>query len=205
MSFSKVTVIALGAVFAGTVAALCAPGPEGPRAFVEFGRKADALKGHEDLCRRVPEECSFRAPQALRVLLSESSWALLVRINDGVNRRMTAMEDIVQFGVEELWRLPDENKGDCEDYALQKRRELIDAGWPAAALSVVMVHDAQGAGHAVLVAFTDQGDFVLDNLHRAIMNPQDTGYTFRKAVTPDNYSTWRSVTVRPMAAQAQPL
>ena len=200
MSLSKVFVIALGAVFAGTVGALCAPGTEGTRAFVEFGRKTDGLSGHDDLCRRMPEECSFRAPQALRVILNEDNWALLVRVNDAVNRRMTAVEDIVQHGVTELWGYPVDNKGDCEDYVLQKRRELIDAGWSPAALSVAMVLDNTGAGHAVLVAMTDQGDFVLDNLHRSIMNPQDTGYEFRKAVTPEDYNSWRSVTVRPVAA-----
>jgi predicted transglutaminase-like cysteine proteinase len=205
MGFSKVAAMALGAVFTGTVGALCAPGPDGERGFVSFGGRTAQLDGHHQFCQREPEECSFRAPQALRVKLSEDTWAMLVRVNDRVNRRMTPMEDINLYGVKELWALPVDNKGDCEDYTLQKRRELIAAGWPEAALSIAMVHTAQGAGHAVLVAMTDQGDFVLDNLNRSIMNPHDTGYSFLKAVAPNNYNMWRRVTVRPAGPQTQSL
>lgn len=197
MGYAKVAVIALGAVFSGTVGAVCAPGPDGERGFVAFGAKAGALRGHEDLCRRVPVECAFRAARDLRVVLNDTTWALLVRVNDAVNRRMTAVEDKDLYGVDELWTFPADNKGDCEDYALQKRRELIDAGWAPTALSIAMVMNRNGEGHAVLVARTDQGDFILDNLNRAIVNPQDTGYEFRKAIAPDNYTTWKNVTVRP--------
>lgn len=205
MGFAKVAVIALGAVFSGTAGAVCAPGPDGERGFMEFGAKADALRGHQDLCRRLPAECAFRAPQDLRVVLDDATWALLVRVNDSVNRRLTGVEDKELYGVDELWTFPEDNKGDCEDFALLKRRELIEAGWAPSALSIAMVINRDGEGHAVLVARTDQGDFILDNLNRAIMNPQDTGYDFRKAITPQDYNAWQSVTVRPALPRAQPL
>ena len=205
MRLGKIATWAFAASFSGTAAALCAPGPDGPRGFVEFGGAADGLRGHQDLCRRLPVECAFRAPQALRVILNDDKWAMLVRVNDSVNRAVTAVEDIDQHGVDELWTYPVDNKGDCEDFALLKRRTLIEAGWPEAALSIVMVIEQAGRGHAVLVAMTDKGDFVLDNLNRSIMSPQQTGYQFRKAVTPDNYNLWRSVTVRPALPQPQPL
>jgi hypothetical protein len=33
------------------------------------------------------------------------------------------------WGVVERWSYPDDGYGDCEDYALLKRRMLIEAGW----------------------------------------------------------------------------
>jgi len=42
--------------------------------------------------------------------------------------------DLENWGVVERWSHPDDGYGDCEDYALLKRRMLIEAGWPREAL-----------------------------------------------------------------------
>jgi predicted transglutaminase-like cysteine proteinase len=52
----------------------------------------------------------------------------------------------------------------CKDYVLVKRRKLIEAGVPRESLLIAIVWTAQEQGHAVLIAHTDRGDFVLDNL-----------------------------------------
>jgi predicted transglutaminase-like cysteine proteinase len=54
--------------------------------------------------------------------------------------------------------------GDCEDYAVTKRAELLDRGWPARALLLSEVTTASGEHHMVLVVRTKSGDLVLDNL-----------------------------------------
>ena len=54
-------------------------------------------------------------------------------------------------------------RGDCEDFALQKRRELISAGIDPNALSLALVRTRAGENHAVLIVASDQGDYVLDN------------------------------------------
>ena len=68
----------------------------------------------------------------------------------------------------EFWTLPQvvdgKMYGDCEDYALEKRRRLIEAGVSAEALSMAVVVTRRGERHAVLVVAFETGDVVLDNL-----------------------------------------
>ena len=73
------------------------------------------------------------------------------------------MTDMDHWGVVERWNYPDDGYGDCEDYALLKRRMLIEAGWPREALLMTVVRDKRGDGHAVLTVKTDKGEFILDN------------------------------------------
>jgi len=64
------------------------------------------------------------------------------------------------------WRVVREpGPGDCEDYALTWRQELIAAGLPRGALDIAVVMTEQDEVHAVLVIQTDQGSLVLDNRH----------------------------------------
>ncbi|MCH9054238.1 MAG: transglutaminase-like cysteine peptidase, partial [Proteobacteria bacterium] len=93
----------------------------------------------------------------------------LERVQSDVNRRITAVEDIDQYGWREHWTYPDTGAGDCEDYALEKRRQLIAGGWPAQALFLAVARIPRGVAHTVLVAATSEGDFVLDNLMSAVM------------------------------------
>jgi predicted transglutaminase-like cysteine proteinase len=55
---------------------------------------------------------------------------LLDKINRAVNWEIAYERDIDQYGVSERWAIPENDKGDCEDYALEKRRRLLAAGWP---------------------------------------------------------------------------
>jgi len=68
----------------------------------------------------------------------------------------------------EYWSLPrvidGKMYGDCEDYALEKRRRLIAAGVPESALSLAVAVTARGESHAVLMITLKSGDMVLDNL-----------------------------------------
>ena len=58
--------------------------------------------------------------------------------------------------------------GDCEDYVLEKRRELMHKGLSASDLLITVVRKPDGEGHAMLTVRTDKGDFVLDNLTDAV-------------------------------------
>ena len=105
-------------------------------------------------------------------LLSE-----LDNVNRVVNQKIGPATDRELYGVEEHWTIPS-NKGDCEDYALLKRRMLIHKGWPASALLLTVVRDEIGEGHAVLTARTDQGDFILDNKVTKVKLWYQTGYRY---------------------------
>jgi predicted transglutaminase-like cysteine proteinase len=61
------------------------------------------------------------------------------------------------------WFYPVNGYGECNQYALEKRRELMALGWPREALLLTAAYTEGGEGHLVLVARTSAGDLVLDN------------------------------------------
>jgi predicted transglutaminase-like cysteine proteinase len=56
------------------------------------------------------------------------------------------------------------DRGNCHDYAVSKRHELIRAGWPSASLRLAIAYTRGGVGHLVVIVRTTDGDRVLDNL-----------------------------------------
>jgi hypothetical protein len=53
--------------------------------------------------------------------------------------------------------------GNCNDYAVTKRHELLSRGWPSRALLLAEVIVPSGERHLVVVVRVKQGDFVIDN------------------------------------------
>jgi len=100
--------------------------------------------------------------------LGKGQLKLITSINRDVNREVQKANDLDLYGMPEYWTLPQvvdgKMYGDCEDYALEKRRRLIEAGVPAEALSMAVVVTRRGERHAVLVVAFETGDVVLDNL-----------------------------------------
>lgn len=78
---------------------------------------------------------------------------------------------------DDLWS-PDALAGDCEDYVLAKRQRLIELDWAPSQLLIAVVDDAGQGAHAVLIARTDQGDLVLDNLTDDVLPWRGTQFTF---------------------------
>ena len=134
----------------------------------------DAKRGEETAfdqdARAVPAvlqtPVSSRGP-AQRVALTDKTWALMSKTNLSINNAIIRADDLDNDGVPDRWNLPlldGTKKGDCEDYALEKRRQLIQQGLPAEALSLAIVRTSWGETHAVLVVDTDRGAYVLDSL-----------------------------------------
>ena len=80
--------------------------------------------------------------------------------------------------------------GDCEDFALTKRRALIRAGIPASSLLMAVARTRYGEGHAVLVARTTAGDFVLDNRGNALREWHRTDLSWLKIASAENPRIW---------------
>jgi predicted transglutaminase-like cysteine proteinase len=88
------------------------------------------------------------------------STELLRQVDAEVDRQVTYQSDPAG---QDYWQ-PATWAGDCEDYALLKRKRLIARGWPAEDLQVMFVEAKPGrfrGGHAVLVSHSKQA--VLDN------------------------------------------
>ena len=83
--------------------------------------------------------------------------------------------------------------GDCNDYAVTKRHELIESGLPSRALRLAVVKTGSGIGHLVLVIKTTRGDLVLDNLTEAIRPWQRSGYHWLKIQSSADAKYWYEV------------
>ncbi|WP_419319510.1 transglutaminase-like cysteine peptidase [Caulobacter sp. ErkDOM-E] len=114
--------------------------------------------------------------------LGKGQLKLITSINRDVNREVQKANDFDLYGMPEYWTLPQvvdgKMYGDCEDYALEKRRRLIEAGVSAEALSMAVVVTRRGERHAVLVVAFETGDVVLDNLTPWPTPWADLGYTW---------------------------
>lgn len=146
--------------------------------------------GWADFCTRHPAECDTDTVAPESVSLTKSAWASLLKVNAVVNARIKQAEDIDVYGIAEYWDYPSKNIGDCEDFALQKRKLLIDMGMPRQALLMTVVRDQEGLGHAVLTVVTDKGDFILDNKVNPILAWVDTGYSFVKRQSSTQDDQW---------------
>lgn len=161
--------------------------------FIEVGRTTRAPVGWVDFCTANPAECAGEASAPRDMVWSTKAWKELVRINALVNDAIEPVTDQDHYGVLEKWSYPLDGRGDCEDYALLKRRLLLDAGWPRQALLMTVVRDAKGEGHAVLTVKTDQGEFVLDNQNERILLWSDTEYRFVKRQSQSDPNLWVSL------------
>jgi predicted transglutaminase-like cysteine proteinase len=143
-----------------------------------------------DFCKRTPSECRTDTREPERVELNAKLWKTIVTINNSVNREIEAVTDDEHWGVVDRWDIPTDGKGDCEDYALLKRKMLIDAGFSASDLLITVVLQPNGEGHAVLTVRTDRGDFILDNMRNKVMLWADTEYTYLKRQSANDPSRW---------------
>jgi predicted transglutaminase-like cysteine proteinase len=167
-----------------------------------------------DFCATAPDQCApALAPRTLR--LTDKSWALLTRVQASVNAGIVYTDDRPAPGRSDDWSLPLRQaaigpvQGDCEDYALEKRRLLRDAGVPAEALAMTVAVLPDGEWHAVLVVTTDRGDFVLDNRIAAVVAWDMLNYRWVMRESADAGTGWRAAQDGPellaqaLAAQAQ--
>ncbi len=125
--------------------------------------------GFQLMCLQNPSECKGGGKSSISGTAAEI--ALLKRVNTAVNRAIRPRHD----GSVDIWTVG-ASAGDCEDYVLAKRRQLIRAGIPASALRIAFVKTRRGEGHAILMVKTSRGDLVLDNLTAAIRPLSQTGY-----------------------------
>jgi predicted transglutaminase-like cysteine proteinase len=158
-------------------------------AFAQVAGPTSVPIGHSEFCKLNPGECGINAHVVDAVELTEERWGQLVSVNNQVNTSIVPITDQDYYHVAEYWTYP-VGYGDCEDIALEKRRELIASGWDPSALLIAVVRETNGNGHAVLMARTDRGDMVLDNQEGAVKVWVDTPYHFLKRQSQTNTAEW---------------
>ena len=159
-------------------------------AFLTARMAVSAPAGANNLCGRYSWAC-LATGAGTRV--AGEQLELAIRLNRQINRQVRSISDQAQYSTAEHWALPTAQGGDCEDFALIKKKRLIEAGLDPRMLLVSTVLDRQRNAHAVLVMRTSQGDFILDNLRDEVLHWRQTGYTFLRMQDPGNPARWTAV------------
>lgn len=171
--------------------------------YASVGDASRAPIGWVDFCADNPKDCGVGQTQPRDIVMSQTAWKDLVRVNRWVNETIKPMTDQEHWGVIERWSYPTDGYGDCEDYVLLKRKMLIEAGWPREALLITVVRDKKGDGHAVLTVKSDKGEFILDNQSESVLPWHETGYRFVKRQSQADQNVWVALgDTRPNVATA---
>ena len=135
-------------------------------------------------CMRNASQCQATGGPEL-IASTVKNWQTLANVNAQVNARIKG--DPAKGSID--WSL-ETRHGNCNDYAVQKRMELIQRGFPASALALSVTVTGQGEGHLVLIVRTDRGDFVLDNLRAGVVAWNRTGYHWVMRQSAEDPQKW---------------
>ncbi len=107
----------------------------------------------------------------LRRLRDKSTGEKIEGINTFLNQ-VPYIEDSENYGKSDYWATPIEflsRGGDCEDFAIAKYASLRALGFSSDQLRVAIVQDKiKNIPHAVLIVYSDAGNFVLDNQDKKV-------------------------------------
>jgi len=143
-------------------------------------------------CLHNPAECQSNAAERDQIELGSETSELLNRVNRDINISIIPVVKTYGSNLADAWTIaPD--MGDCNDYAVTKRHELMQSGLPAKALRLSVVKTSEGIGHLVLVVVTTKGNFVLDNLTDEIRPWQSTDYQWLKIQSAANAKFWYEI------------
>jgi predicted transglutaminase-like cysteine proteinase len=134
-----------------------------------------------------PEERAARAAAAV-VPLTDRALSQLDRVQAKVNAEIEPYDD-----PDHSWEYAVDGRGDCNKFALAKRRDLIEMGWPREALLLTTAVTEGGKGHLVLVARTSGGDYVLDNRLTRIVEWTRLPYRWVSQQNPTKPAEWVSI------------
>ena len=157
-------------------------------AFISENRPTLAPFAMIQFCKENPGDCEKNSSD---INFPEEGIArtLLRQVNAQVNASIRGEYDQVDGKSVDVWQIGAAS-GDCEDYALTKRRILTQKGFPAAALRIAVAYTPSGEGHAVLIAKTKSGDVVLDNRTNVIKSWQTTNLRWVKIQSGENPLLW---------------
>jgi len=151
---------------------------------------------HTLFCLKYPEECQVRkiAFRGRKLELTPARWNELLEVNAGVNRSIVPERNLLGLAGEKWLIAP--ASGDCNDYAVTKRHQLLARGWPSRTLLLAEVVTHWGEHHLVVVVRTKEGDYVLDNLNVDIRPWSKAPYQWVRIQSPRNPKWWS--TIRPL-------
>jgi predicted transglutaminase-like cysteine proteinase len=152
-----------------------------------------APMAHTVFCLKYPKECQVRkiAFRGTKFDLTAERMADLTEVNTKINRGIRPERNALGLAGEKWLISP--ARGDCNDYAVTKRHELLERGWPSRALLLAEVVIPSGEHHLVVVVRTKQGDFILDNLSSTIRPWTRAPYRWARIQSSANPKFWSMV------------
>jgi predicted transglutaminase-like cysteine proteinase len=160
---------------------------------IQFNAPTLAPMAHTFFCLKYRDDCKvhkivFRGGA---MALTAKRWAELKRVNAAVNRSIASEPNTKGLAAEKWLISP--RSGECHDYAVTKRHELLALGWQERDLLLSEVATSWGEHHLVLVVRTSDGDFVADNLNPSIRSWSKTPYQWVRIQSPTNPKIWSTM------------
>lgn len=187
------SMLATAIMFAGTAAKADASGDISSASQAAFIAEYDntlAPLQFVKFCMNYRGECDSDAAQQM-LPSTDRAMEMLREVNASVNEAISPMHKPTD-PIGAHWTVSP-SAGDCNDYAVTKRHQLIAMGFPQNALRLAVVLTNGGQGHLVLVARLSDGDFVLDNLSRSVRQWNAMDYEWISMQSSANPRFWVAV------------
>lgn len=147
--------------------------------------------GYISLCKERPPFCVRDRAQVSHTLpyaTNPMTLQILQRVNTKWNARIKAVVDNGEHWTGSTLQ------GDCEEFAIAKRNDLLSRNFLPSQVLLVRVLDKEGAGHLITAVRTDVGIYILDNLYANILTFEESGYVLTSRQREDNPHEWTNDT-----------
>lgn len=135
-------------------------------------------------------------PSGEEPLDDRAALRLLQSVNSGVNGAM-ARDSALWVNARDEWApasmTPVGLVGDCKSFAAEKRRRLIEAGFPRDRLFYAVVFRADIGLHALLMARLSRGDYALDSRQPWVTPWYEAAYTYVQKQSLDDPMRWSNL------------
>jgi predicted transglutaminase-like cysteine proteinase len=184
----------------GLLAAVCLASPASAGSYLPTGAAAVPPAGFLGFCVKHLQDCIAKAQEPASVELTDARRRMLEDVQNDINTSVRPRVDPTH-----TWDYPTDGTGDCNKYALAKRRDLVAMGWPKNTLLLATATTEGGEGHLVLVARTDRGDLVLDNRVSHVVDWSALPYHWISLQSQQSPLRWVSILSQPITtADATP-
>jgi len=204
--------LSLGALILGLSACSSLPSADQPALFsqVSLSEAVPAMptggetmppSGLLGFCVKHLSDCAATTSNVPAVDLTAQRLRQLQSVQTSVNAAIVAAEV-----PNNAWDYPINGYGECNQYALEKRRQLIALGWSRGDLLLTSALTEHGEGHLVLLVRTSSGDVVLDNRVSEVVSWTSLPYQWLAQQSEQSLVKWVSVVdpskTRPAVASA---
>jgi predicted transglutaminase-like cysteine proteinase len=167
--------------------------PASAGSYLPTGSAAVPPAGFLGFCVKHLQDCIAKPQEPASIELTDARRRMLEAVQHDINTSITPRVDQTH-----TWDYSTDGTGDCNKYALSKRRDLIAMGWPRNTLLLATATTEGGEGHLVLVARTDRGDLVLDNRVSQVVDWSVLPYHWISVQSRQSPARWVSILSQPI-------